>query len=400
MNPALIGVGEIPPARSISGRTGLGMATAAARACLRDARIEAGEVDGLIAELPFANPAQLAEHLGLRTSWAHSVGVMGASACSAVALASAMIRGGEASAILCVVSSSELGGRAAGSMRYVYEPGPRRAQPGPSGSGASGVLQSTAQFEEAYGPGRGGAYQYAMLAHLYAYEYGLGDEDRVALAVQERRNARAHPDAIFRDVPLSSDDVLSSPLVADPLHLFECAMPTLGAAAVVVADAERAADSSPPPVYVLGTGYAQAPGLPGLEGGDLSTVTPVTASAEAAFRMAGIAPPDIGLVLLYDCYTIAGIIQLEDAGFCSKGEGAQLIASTDCSYAGALPINTHGGLLSYGHSGYAGGMSLVVEAVRQLRSSCGDRQVDGLTHAFVTASGGVLSMSSSLVLGN
>ena len=250
------------------------MATEAARACLRDARIEAGEVDGLIAELPFANPAQHAEHLGLRTSWAHSVGVIGASACSAVALASAVIRGGEASAILCVVSSSELGGRAAGSMRYVYEPGRRRAQAGPGGSGASGVLQSTAQFEEAYGPGRGGAYQYAMLAQRYAYEYGLRDQDRVALAVQERRNARVHPDAIFRDVPLSSGDVLSSPLVADPLHLLECAMPTLGAAAVVVADAERAANSFPPPVYVLGTGYAQAPGLPGIEGGDLSTTTP------------------------------------------------------------------------------------------------------------------------------
>ena len=114
-------------------------------------------------------------------------------------------------------------------------------------------------------------------------------------------------------------------------------MPTLGAAAVVVADAERAANSFPPPVYVLGTGYAQAPGIPGIEGGDLSTTTPVTASAEAAFRMAGIPPPDIGLVLLYDCYTIAGIIQLEDAGFCSKGEGGQLIASTDCTYAVYCP---------------------------------------------------------------
>jgi acetyl-CoA acetyltransferase len=115
--------------------------------------------------------------------------------------------------------------------------------------------------------------------------------------------------------------------------------------------------------------------------------------------MAGVSPRDIDLVSVYDCYTITVLITLEDAGFCKKGEGGPFVQETDLTYKGKLPLNTHGGQLSFGQSGLAGGMSAVTEAVRQLRGEAGERQVADCNVAYVNGNGGCLNDECSLILG-
>ncbi|MCR4400150.1 MAG: thiolase family protein, partial [Syntrophomonadaceae bacterium] len=129
------------------------------------------------------------------------------------------------------------------------------------------------------------------------------------------------------------------------------------------------------------------------------TVTPIAVSAAAAYRMAGVGPRDIDFLSVYDCYTITVLLTLEDAGFCAKGEGGPFVESTDLTYRGQLPVNTHGGQLSWGQPSYAGGMSHVTEAVLQLRGQAGQRQLPRARLAFVNGNGGSFSQQCSLVLG-
>jgi acetyl-CoA acetyltransferase len=132
---------------------------------------------------------------------------------------------------------------------------------------------------------------------------------------------------------------------------------------------------------------------------DNITHSPVKDSASRAFAMAGVQPADMDLLSLYDCYPITVIITIEDAGFCPKGDGGPWVESRDLSYRGPLPLNTHGGQLSFGQPSYAGGMSHLTEAVRQLRGQAGKRQIKNPRLAFVNGNGGVMSTQSSLILG-
>ena len=158
-------------------------------------------------------------------------------------------------------------------------------------------------------------------------------------------------------------------------------MPTSGSAAVLVTAADRAESGPNQPVYILGTGFyadhdmvAHAPKM---------TTSPVAVSARRAFDMAGLGPADIDMTSLYDCYTITVMISLEDAGFCPKGESGPFVESTDLTYRGELPTNTHGGQLSFSQPGGAGGMSHVTESVRQMMGRAGERQVADLDYCFV-----------------
>jgi acetyl-CoA acetyltransferase len=115
--------------------------------------------------------------------------------------------------------------------------------------------------------------------------------------------------------------------------------------------------------------------------------------------MAKSAPHEIGLAMLYDCFTITVLIELEDLGFCKRGEAGPFVESGGIALGGSLPVNTHGGLLSHGHPGRPGGIFHIIEAVRQLRGECGKRQVDGLSKALVHGNGGILSTHATLILG-
>jgi acetyl-CoA acetyltransferase len=238
---------------------------------------------------------------------------------------------------------------------------------------------------------------YALLATRYTHEYGLRDTQRAKVAVDQRRNANANPAAIFHDTPLTIDDVLASEVVCEPLHLLEIVMPAAGAAALVVTAADRARDAAQPPAWLLGAGesvthssLAQAPDL-----GELG----IGVAARAAFASAGVAPSEVGLASLYDCYTIMVLLTLEEAGFCKAGEAGAFVESHDLTWAGDFPLNTHGGQLSFGQAGVAGGMSHVTEAVRQIQGRGGARQVPNLELAYAHGNGGIIAEQVGLVFG-
>jgi acetyl-CoA acetyltransferase len=174
-------------------------------------------------------------------------------------------------------------------------------------------------------------------------------------------------------------------------------MPCAGAAALVVTSAERAKRTPHNPAYLVGAGerlthkaITYAPSL---------TDTPIKAAADSAFLMAGVRRDQIDLASIYDCYTITVLLSLEDAGFCAKGEGGRFVDQHDFRYNGDFPLNTHGGQLSFGQPGLAGGMSHVTEAARQIQGRAGERQVKNLETAFVNGNGGIMSEQVSLILG-
>ena len=362
---SIIGIGELKPERRKPGRTGPGLAQEAARLCIEDAGLLKEEVDGLITEIPFANTCEFAELLGIQPTWAHGVNMMGSSGPTSVAIAAMAVNAGLANNVLCLVTSGEAGGFG-------------------GGGGGGPVGNQTSQWAGPFGPGPGANFWYALVANRYKHEFGLTDEERVAIAVQQRENAQGNPEAAFYGTPATTDDILNSRMVANPLTLLECVMPTLGAAALMVSRPEAARSSPHGPVYILGVGHSMDRGVPGITYVDRMTKSPVEISARAAYKMAGVGPADMDIASLYDCYTITVIIEFEDAGFAPKGEGGKYFASEDVTYkSNGIAVNTHGGQLSFGQPGTAGGMSHATEAVRQLMGRGEGRQKETVDYCFV-----------------
>jgi acetyl-CoA acetyltransferase len=206
--------------------------------------------------------------------------------------------------------------------------------------------------------------------------------------------------AIFHDTPLTIDDVVNSRIVADPLHLFECVMPCAGGCAFVVGCADDGAANHPhKPAYILGGGL-------GILRASLThvgeiTESPVGVGAKKAFAMAGVGPDDVQVMEIYDSFTITVMCELEESGFCPKGEAVDWIADHSLKFDGDRPLNTHGGQLSYGQASTAGGCAQVTEAVRQIRRDGSEHQVPGPTDLiYVTGSGGSFSTQSALLIGS
>jgi acetyl-CoA acetyltransferase len=212
-----------------------------------------------------------------------------------------------------------------------------------------------------------------------------------------RQHAAHNPQAQHRD-PITVDDVVSSRLVADPLHKLDCCVISDGGGACVVTSAERAADLDRPPVYVLGAAHSTTHHMNLSADADL-TVTPAAQSGPLAFRRAGITPADVDVAQLYDSFTITVVLTVEDLGFCAKGEGGAFVDDGGLALGGRLPTNTDGGGLSACHPGMRG-MFLIVEAVRQLRGEGGETQVPGARIAVAHGTGGMLSTGATLVLGS
>jgi acetyl-CoA acetyltransferase len=236
---------------------------------------------------------------------------------------------------------------------------------------------------------------YALAASRHMAKFGTTSEQLAQIAVSTREWAARNPKARFR-APLTVDEVLSSPLQASPLHKLDCCLVTDGAGAVVVTSAERARDLAKPPAYVLGAATASTHSMIS-QMPDL-TVTAGAVSGADAYRQAGINPSDVDVVELYDSFTITVLLALEDLGFCPKGEGGRFVEDGRLGPGGAFPAQTSGGGLSYCHPGMFG-MFLLVEAVRQLPGEGGDRQVAGAEVAVAHGCGGVLSSTSTVVLG-
>lgn len=394
---AVVGVGEVKPSRTTQGETTLSLMARSGLAAIEDSGLDFTDVDGVLVHpiggVSMLTPSTVLEFMGMEATFAEVVDLGGASGAGMIWRAVAAIEAGMCRACVCITGAS----------RRKRQPRPAsdaggKAEPAKRAATGWNIPDRSpfAEFEVPYG-NIGANVGYAMIATRYLHEYDASPEQLAKVAVHQRDNACRNPDAIFYGQPITIDDVLDSPMVADPLHLLEIVMPAGGAAALVVVGPELAAKLPNRPAWLLGAGeqithksITYAPSL---------TDTAIQASARRAFEQAGVGPDRIGLASVYDCYTITVLLTLEDSGFCPKGTGGRFIEEHDLRWNGDFPVNTHGGQLSFGQPGIAGGMSHVTEAVRQIQGRAGDRQIPELDLAFVNGNGGILSEQVSLVLG-
>jgi acetyl-CoA acetyltransferase len=236
--------------------------------------------------------------------------------------------------------------------------------------------------------------QCALVARAYMDRFGVKSEDLGRVAITQRRHAVDNPRAVMR-TPLTMEEYLGSRWIAEPLRLYDCCLETDAAVALVVTTPERARDLARPPVLVSGAVTGSGHTLFSNQRGDLTT-SAAAAAAPRLFAAAGIGPEDVDVAELYDAFTPFVLLQLEDYGFCAKGEAAAMVGDGATAIGGALPVNTHGGFLS---EGYVHGLNHVAEAVAQLRGECGPRQVAGAEVALSTAQPGYIAgTTSALVL--
>ena len=390
---AIAGFVELPAIRRPSSPSPMTLEQYAhlASRVLADAGINASAVDGLIttriAESTKFVPSTVVEYLGLPVNYAEFVDLGGANAAAGVWRAAAAIELGLCSAVLVVIPG------AAESLPSAQRSAPRL--PGYFGASSPDFGSPQAEFEIPYGL-LGQNVPYAQIARRYAEMYGYDPTALAKIAVDQRTNACTNPDAVFFGKPITIEDVLASPIIAEPIHMLEVVMPCQGGAAVLVVDADLARKARHRPVWVKGFGervtnksLAQAPDM---------LASPLRASAARAFEMAGIVPAEVDMVSLYDCYTITVLMALEDAGFCPRGGGAQFVHNHNLTFRGDFPLNTAGGQLSFGQAGAAGGMHHVCDAARQIMGRAGDAQVDECDIAFVSGNGGLMSEQVALVL--
>ena len=389
----IVGYAERRSERRFSGERRLTLEQWAGLAAdaLRDAGIHSREVGGLVVgadifEAQQFVPATVAEYCGWSVDFAERVDLGGATPAGMVWRAAAAIELGICEVVVMATASRPM------PSSPVPRPFDDRLVYGASSS-AWGSPQ--AEFELPYGNIAQNC-GFAMYAQRYHDLYGWDEWARAKIASDQRTSACANPDAVFFGQPLTPDDVLASRVISEPLHLLEIVMPCTGGAALVMCSAERARRTNHRPVAVTGFGErlthktpTYSPELPH---------TPVAAAAQSAFAMSGLGPADMDMVQLYDCYTITALLSIEDSGFCGKGEGQAFVREHDLSYKGDFPMNTHGGQLSFGQSGTAGGMSQVIEAVTQIAGTAGERQLGRCDNVYVSGTGGVMSEQAALVL--
>jgi len=225
---------------------------------------------------------------------------------------------------------------------------------------------------------------YSVMARRHMHEFGTRAEQLGCIAVAMRKHAQKNPNAVMNGRPMTIEDYLASPMLADPYRFFDCCLETDGAAAVVVTTPERARDLGKKPVFVMGAASAQPYPADEITNRKDIFQTGLTLAAPEAFQMAGISPREVDFAQIYDCFTFEVLQQLEEAGFCKRGEGGAFVEGGRIELGGELPVNTHGGLLSEAH---VLGMNHIVEAVRQLRGDAGERQVSDAEVGVVTGWG-------------
>ncbi|MFH8403415.1 thiolase C-terminal domain-containing protein [Streptomyces sp. NPDC018019] len=356
----------------------------AARRALADSGLDRSLVDGFAsAGLGTLAPVEVAEYLGLRPAWVDSTSVGGATWEVMAAHAVDAIAAGHARAVLLAYGST---------ARADLKAGRRTAN---LSFGARGPLQ----YEVPYGHTL--IAKYAMAARRHMHQHGTTLEQLAEVAVQARANAAANPDAMYR-TPVTVDDVLSGPVIADPFTKLHCCIRSDGGCAVLLVAEDYVRDLAKRPVWVLGAGTAVSHSA--MSAWDDFTVSPAAASGRLAFERAGVRPSEIDVAQIYDAFTYMTLVTLEDLGFCAKGEGGAFVEKGRLLRDGALPVNTDGGGLAACHPGMRG-LFLLVEAARQLRGEAGpDRQVhrsDGHLPELAVASGtgGWFCSSGTLVLG-
>ena len=356
------------------GRSTVSLNVEAIRKALADAGVDKSQVDGLFVKAPTSKfemmyAQKLAEALGIvpRIGGVYDHG--GASNISMISYAAMAIEAGQ-----CEIAVVALADNPATGTRQAYE-----KSYGDDGSGLFGWFGTPAG--------------YAMIAQRHMGQYGTTSDQLGAIAVACRKHGAANPNAQLRK-PLSLAQYRESRLIVAPLRRDDCCLVSDGAAAVVVMSAKKAAELKvSKPVPVLGFGQGQTSWDVALRP-DLTT-TAAKVSAQTAFAMAGMKPADIDVAQIYDCFTIAVLMTLEDYGFCAKGQGGQFVQDGRIELGGELPINTSGGLLS--ETGMPG-LQLVIEGVRQMRGESVN-QVKGARTCAVSNQGGIMHTHATLILG-
>jgi acetyl-CoA acetyltransferase len=243
---------------------------------------------------------------------------------------------------------------------------------------------------------------YALWAQRYMHEFGVSSEDLAEVAIVDRYHATLNPDSVMgHKGEITVDDVLASRPIADPLHLFDCSLDNDGGYAVVITSAERARDCAKQPVYVLGGAEAAYTDFYVSFHDDWFDEAghSIRNATDKAFGLAGVSRDDIDVIGSYDCFTVTGLRNLEEMGFCKPGEGADYVREGHTRLGGKMPVNTDGGLLSGSHCGDPSGL-MVVEVVKQLRNECGGRQVADAKIGLALQQGfAVHGIGSTLIMG-
>jgi len=342
-----------------------------ARGALQDAGLDASDVDGYFCagDAPGLGPLSMVDYLGLKPRYVESTDTGGSSYLIHVRHAAQAIEAGH-----CNVALVTLAGR------------PRSEGSSGTQARAYNIMAPEAPFESPYGlvP----INSYAMAAQRHMHEFGTTAEQLAWIKVTASHHAQHNPNAMLRDV-VTVQDVLASPLIADPLHRMECCVVSDGGGAVVVARPEIARKLKRPVVRLIGGG--EAVGYINSANMDITT-SAAKASGAAAFAQAGVKPADIRYASIYDSFTITVLIQLEDLGFCEKGQGGRFVEGGRLvAGQSGLAINTDGGGLCNNHPANRGGMTKIIEAVRQLRGEAHPAvQVKDCALALAQGTGGML----------
>jgi acetyl-CoA acetyltransferase len=378
---AIVGIGATEFSKE-SGRSELQLSVEATRAALKDAGLTPADVDGLTTfTMDTSAEIALARELGLGDLRFFSrINYGGGAACATIQQAAMAVATGVADVVVAYRGFNERSGQRFGQVQ------PWAAQQ----VNTNGIDNAWTYPLGLSTP----AATVAMQARRYMHDYGVTSADFGAVAVADRRHAATNPAAFFYQKPITLEDHQASRMIADPLHLLDCCQESDGAVAIVVTSPERARDLPNPPVtiaaaaqgsaadqYVMTSYYRDEIGIP-----EMGVV------AKDLWRQSGLTPADIDTAVLYDHFTPYVLMQLEELGFCGRGEAKDFVRDGAIELGGRLPVNTHGGQLG---EAYLHGMNGIAEGVRQVRGTSVN-QVSGAAHVLVTAGTGV--PTSGLVL--
>ena len=378
---AIVGIGATEFSKE-SGRSELQLSVEATRAALKDAGLTPADVDGLTTfTMDTSAEIALAREVGLGDLRFFSrINYGGGAACATIQQAAMAVATGVADVVVAYRGFNERSGQRFGQVQ------PWAAQQ----VNTNGIDNAWTYPLGLSTP----AATVAMQARRYMHDYGVTSADFGAVAVADRRHAATNPAAFFYQKPITLEDHQASRMIADPLHLLDCCQESDGAVAIVVTSPERARDLPNPPVtiaaaaqgsaadqYVMTSYYRDEIGIP-----EMGVV------AKDLWRQSGLTPADIDTAVLYDHFTPYVLMQLEELGFCGRGEAKDFVRDGAIELGGRLPVNTHGGQLG---EAYLHGMNGIAEGVRQVRGTSVN-QVAGAAHVLVTAGTGV--PTSGLVL--
>jgi acetyl-CoA acetyltransferase len=363
---ATYGCGESP------GSTSMELAVKASKKALDQAGLKFSAVDGLFICLPddFLSGLSFAEYVGIQPKVMDNNRVGGSSFLTHAMWAAYALATRQCDVALIAYGSNQrsAAGRLVSAMKTPYYLAPYKCNI---------------------------ASAYALAAARYMHEFGATKQHFGEVAIAARRWAQKNPEAFMRD-PLTMEDYLAARPVSSPLNVRDCCLVTDGAGAMVMTRADRAKDMIRRPAYLLGvagaTTHLDIASMP-----DLTRSAAVDSGARA-FALAGVRPPDIDVVQLYDAFTLNVILFLEDLGFCKKGEGWQFVSGGRIAPGGGLPVNTNGGGLSFCHPGMYG-LFTMIEAAAQLCGTAGERQVDDVHLALAHGNGGTLSSQVTAIMG-